>query len=83
MYVLICVIITTGFLSKDVNFGCIILFKWVGLVFLGVDNASSTPYVYCFNANHLYVCKRIQVWCTLIFKRVGATLVGLTFCIHL
>ena len=61
------------FLRSDVHFGCILLFKWVGPIFLGVEMRVSMLIL-------LYVCKLVQFGCTLIFKRVGATLVSLRCC---
>ena len=37
LFVLICVIVRVVFSSNDVHFGCILLSKWAGPIFLGVE----------------------------------------------
>ena len=37
IFVLVCVIVRVVFLSNDLLFGCILLFRWVGRIFLGVE----------------------------------------------
>jgi hypothetical protein len=55
LFVLVCVIIREVRLCKDVYFGCIVMFDWVGPIILGVEMYFKSR---MFQCRSTYICAK-------------------------